>query len=196
MERGIARLLRNSPGIVARGREYCVIYKTRSRRREYCVICKEPACSRRTPYGAWMGLGRRRRSRHPPVESDFLFYGGRLLGFPVFREGENSPTNFLICLHGGPFRRGQWPPLAVLGASWALGLPRRRKFVGEFSPNWQRLDPNWLRLDPRPLEARLDPNWLRRRKGPEEEEGEDEDEEELPPPHPRAVGLLFASLSP
>ena len=32
--------------------------------------------------------------------------------------------------------------------------------------------------------------------GPEEEEGEDEDEEELPPPHPRAVGLLFASLSP
>ena len=73
--------------------------------------------------------------RHPPVGSDFLFYGGRLLGFPVFREGENSPTNFLICLHGGPFRRGQWPPLAVLGASWALGLPRRRKFVGAFFPS-------------------------------------------------------------
>jgi len=151
-----ARLLRNSPGIVARGREYCVIYKTRSRRREYCVICKEPACSRRTPYGAWMGLGRRRRLRHPPVGSDFLFYGGRLLGFPVFREGENSPTNFLICLHGGPFRRGQWPPLAVLGASWALGLPmssakeKIRRRIFSFSEDrgryWAAPRRSWGRL--------------------------------------------------
>ena len=39
---------------------------------------KTPTGRRGTSSGHHRGtIGRRRRSRHPPVESDFLFYGGR-----------------------------------------------------------------------------------------------------------------------
>ena len=78
---------------------------------------------------ALWGLGRCRRSRHPPVESDFLFYGGRY-GPVVVRM-----PRILRGVSEGPY--GAWgaPPLETsccrIGFSilWGPAVVRMRRIL-------------------------------------------------------------------